>query len=242
MFNTLLTQPIFNTLIFLYNNIGDFGVSIILLTIIIRTILAPLFYKSFKNQTLLQKLQPEIQKIQHDHKDDREEQARRMLELYKQHKVNPFSGFLLILVQLPVLIAVYRVFYLGVTSETLKNLYPFVSQPEVVNSTFLGLIDLSNKSILIVVLAAVFQYVHGRLTLPKIKKGEPETQAVKISRKMIWIGPILAVVILFNMPSAVGVYWLTTTLFSLAQQLYINKKIYGEDQSNNTTDPGISGV
>ena len=242
MFNTFLTQPIFNTLIFLYNNIGDFGLSIIILTLIIRTILAPLFYKSFKNQTLLQKLQPEIQKIQHDHKHDREEQARRMLELYRQHKVNPFAGFLLILVQLPVLIAVYRVFYLGVTPETLKNLYTFIAQPEVINTVFLGLIDLSNSSIIIVVLAAVFQYVHGRLTLPKLKEGEPEPQAIKVSRKMIWIGPILAVVILFNMPSAVGVYWLTTTLFSLAQQLYINKKIYGEDQSNNTTDPGISGV
>ena len=242
MFNTLLTQPIFNTLIFLYNNIGDFGLSIIILTLIIRTILAPLFYKSFKNQTLLQKLQPEIQKIQQDHKHDREEQARRMLELYRQHKVNPFAGFLLILVQLPVLIAVYRVFYLGVTPETLKNLYTFVAQPEVINTVFLGLIDLSNRSIIIVVLAAVFQYVHGRLTLPKLKEGEPEPQAIKVSRKMIWIGPILAVVILFNMPSAVGIYWLTTTIFSLGQQLYINKKIYGDDQSNNTTNLGTSGV
>jgi len=242
MFNTFLTQPIFNTLIFLYNNIGDFGLSIIILTLIIRTILAPLFYKSFKNQTLLQKLQPEIQKIQHDHKHDREEQARRMLELYRQHKVNPFAGFLLILVQLPVLIAVYRVFYLGVTPETLKNLYTFVAQPEVINTVFLGLIDLSNRSIIIVVLAAVFQYVHGRLTLPKLKEGEPEPQAIKVSRKMIWIGPILAVVILFNMPSAVGIYWLTTTIFSLGQQLYINKKIYGDDQSNNTTNLGTSGV
>ena len=242
MFNTFLTQPIFNTLIFLYNNIGDFGLSIIILTLIIRTILAPLFYKSFKNQTLLQKLQPEIQKIQHDHKHDREEQARRMLELYRQHKVNPFAGFLLILVQLPVLIAVYRVFYLGVTPETLKNLYTFIAQPEVINTVFLGLIDLSNSSIIIVVLAAVFQYVHGRLTLPKLKEGEPEPQAIKVSRKMIWIGPILAVVILFNMPSAVGIYWLTTTIFSLGQQLYINKKIYGDDQSNNTTNLGTSGV
>ncbi len=242
MFNTFLTQPIFNALIFLYNNIGDFGVSIILLTLIIRTILAPLFYKSFKNQTLLQKLQPEIQKIQHDHKHDREEQARRMLELYRQHKVNPFAGFLLILVQLPILIAVYRVFYLGVTDETLKNLYSFVSHPDVVNSSFLGLIDLSNRSILIVVLAAVFQYVHGRLTLPKIKEGEPEPQAVKVSKKMIWIGPVLAIAILITMPSAVGIYWLTTTLFSLAQQIYINKKIYGDDESNNTTNPGVSGV
>ena len=242
MFNTFLTQPIFNTLIFLYNNIGDFGLSIIILTLIIRTILAPLFYKSFKNQTLLQKLQPEIQKIQHDHKHDREEQARRMLELYRHHKVNPFAGFLLILVQLPILIAVYRVFYLGVTPETLKNLYTFIIQPEVINTVFLDLIDLSERSIIIVVLAAVCQYVHGRLTLPKLKEGEPEPQAFKMSKKMIWIGPILAVVILFNMPAAVGIYWLTTTLFSLGQQLYINKKIYGDDQSNNTTDLGTSGI
>lgn len=230
MFNTLLVQPLNQALLFLYDSIAfnDLGVAIILLTIIIRLILFPLFYKSFHNQTLLQKLQPKIKEIQHNHKDDREQQARAMLDLYKEHKVNPFSSFLLILVQLPILIALYRVF-LGINSN-LKNL----------NTDFLGLIDLTNQSIIIVGLAAIFQYLHGRLTLPKLKPGEKEPDSLKITKKMIYFGPVITVVILYTLPAAVGLYWLTTSIFSLAQQIAINKKINqeynnGADKNNNQT-------
>lgn len=236
MFNILLTQPLFNALVFLYEYVTfqDLGLAIILLTIIIRIILFPLFYKSFRNQTLLQKLQPQIQKIQHDHKHDREKQAKAMLEMYRQHKVNPFSGFLLILAQLPILIALYKVFFAGLTQETLQNLYSFIPAPENLNNLFLGLINLSDQSIIVVAMAAVFQYLHGRLSLPKTKLGEELPQALKMTKQMVWMGPILTVVILFKMPAAVGLYWLTTSLFSLIQQVYINKRVYGEDQINNS--------
>src|SRR3989338_2103800 len=99
MFQNFLLTPLFNALIFFYNTIGfqDLGISIILLTALIRTIFLPLFYKSTKNQILLQRLQPEIQKIQHNHKDNKEKQAQAMMNLYKQHNVNPFSVFLILL-------------------------------------------------------------------------------------------------------------------------------------------------
>lgn len=238
MFNTLLTQPLFNALVFLYQNVTfqDLGLAIVLLTIIIRIILFPLFYKSFRNQTLLQKLQPLIQKIQHDHKDNREEQAKAMLGLYRLHKVNPFSGFLLILVQLPILIALYWVFLAGLTPETFQNLYSFIPAPETLNNLSIGLIDLSKRSILIVGLAALFQYLHGRMTLLRTKPGEEVPQAAKMAKQMVYIGPVLTVVILYTMPAAVGLYWLTTSVFSLIQQIYINKNIYGDDEDNNSKD------
>src|SRR3989344_8721224 len=127
-FNIILYQPLFNALVSLYNTVAfqDLGVAIILLTFVVRVILYPLFYHSFKNQTLMQKIHPEIQKIQHNHKGNREKQAQALMELYKQHKVNPFSGFFLILVQLPVLIVLYQLFLKGLNPETFTNLYSFI--------------------------------------------------------------------------------------------------------------------
>src|SRR3989344_3822569 len=142
MFQTLFYIPFLNALVWLYESASfhDLGIAIILLTFLIRLILLPLFYKGAKDQSLMQKLQPEIKKIQHNHKDDKEKQAQAMMELYRIHKVNPFSGFLMILVQLPVLIGLYRVFYNGISPETLVHLYSFIPAPEGVNATFLHLI------------------------------------------------------------------------------------------------------
>jgi len=244
MFNALFVQPLFNALVFLYEYVAfqDLGIAIILLTIIIRVILYPLFYKSFHNQAVIQKLSPIIKKIQHDHKDNREEQAKALLALYRGHKVNPFSGFLLILVQLPILIALYKVFLSGISPETLQNLYSFVTVPEQINHLFINLIDLSKRSIVIVGLAAVFQYLHGKKMLPKVDSGASPAPAAKMAKQMVWIAPVLTIVILFNLPAAVGLYWMTTSVFSLIQQIFINRRVYGTDKNNNSTDDSTDGV
>ena len=225
IFHTFLFDPLFNALIIFYNLVGDMGMAIILLTVAVRLVLYPLFYKSFKNQTIMNRLQPEIQKIQHDHKGDKEKQAQALMGLYRQHKVNPFSGFLLIFIQLPVLIALYRVFLSDFSPESLSNLYDFVAKPEVFNGIFLGLIDLKTKSILMVGLAAIAQYFQGKLSLSKKDSQQEESPAAKIGRQMIYIGPALTVMVLFSLPSAIGLYWFVGTIFSIIQQLIINKKL-----------------
>ncbi len=226
-FNLVLYQPLFNTLVVLYKYIAfqDLGLAIILLTVIIRLLLYPLFYRSFKNQTIMQRLQPMIQKIQHNHKENKEKQAQAIMELYKQHQVNPFSGLLLLIIQLPILIVLYRVFLKGITPDAFGNLYSFVSPPAQLNHTFLGLLDLSAKSILIVVLAALLQYIQSRLSLPKTDANSP---SATIGRSMAFVGPVMTILILSNLPSAIGIYWLTTSAFSIIQQLIINKKLNHE--------------
>ena len=136
MFQTFLINPLFNALVVFYNTIAyqDLGLAIIFLTVAIRIIFLPLFYKSAKNQILIQRLQPELNKIQHDHKDNKEKQAQAMMELYKKHNVNPFSGFFMIFIQLPILIALYQVFLSGFSIEMFKDLYSFVSAPSEINS------------------------------------------------------------------------------------------------------------
>ncbi len=230
LFHEVLYRPLFNALIFLYQNISfhDFGLAIILLTIIIRFILFPLFYKGAKDQAIVQRLGPRIKEIQKNHKHDKEKQTKALLDLYREHKVSPFSSFFLLLIQLPILIALYRVFLGGFSVETLNNLYSFIPPPQDLNYSFLGLIDLSSKNLFIIGAAAVVQYIQGKLSIAKNNKssGVP-TAAEMMSRQMIYVGPILTIVFLYflNLPSAVALYWLTTSAFSVIQQIAINKKV-----------------
>lgn len=227
LFNEILYRPLFNALIFLYDyvTLEDLGLAIIILTILIRFVLLPLFYKSAKNQTLMQKLQPKIQQIQQDHKGNKEKQAQALMSLYREHKVSPFTSFLMIFIQLPILIALYRVFMVGLNTEAMGNLYSFIPAPEHVGNLFLGAIDLAAPNMIIVLLAAIFQYWQGKISLPKIDKSQPQAPAANIGRYMVFIGPILTFIILRGLPSAIGLYWLTTSIFSIVQQWHINKKI-----------------
>ena len=227
MFNTYLYIPLLNILIFLYDHFsfGSLGLAIILLTIFIRVVLFPLFYKSAKSQMVMQKIQPLIQKVQHDHKEDKEKQAKALMDLYKKYKVNPFSSILMLFVQIPVLIALYRLFAVDFSSIDFSQLYSFISAPVHINTLFLGLIDLKSSSIIMVVLAAVAQYFQGILTLPKIEKGKELSATEKMTRQMMYYTPLFTVLVLWRMPSAIGLYWLITSLFSVGQQIYINKKV-----------------
>ncbi len=233
-FYTILYQPLFNALIFLYQTVAfkDLGVSIILLTLIIRLILYPLFYKSYRHQKVMQTIQPHIKKIQDLHKDNKEKQAQAMMALYKEHEVNPFSGIFLILIQLPILIALYRVFLNGFTNQSLTSLYGFISAPLSISHDFLGLIDLSKPHIIIVGLAAIVQYFQGRLAIPKSATGAKLSQVELIGKQMTFIGPILSVVILYRLPAAVSLYWLTTSAFSFFQQIAINRSLATKKDSN----------
>lgn len=215
LYTTYLYQPILAVLVFIYNSVGfsDLGLSIIILTILVRIILFPIFYKSAKDQTLLQRLQPHIKKIQLDHKDNREVQAKALLSLYKEHKVNPFTGFALLLVQLPIFIVLFQIFTreLGIFD----------------NHTFFGLINLTEPSWILALFAGGVQYYQGKLA--GATKKQPDDSQSPISQSftvyMPAIGAIVTVFILFNLPSALGLYWTVSNLFSLLQQWYINRKL-----------------
>jgi YidC/Oxa1 family membrane protein insertase len=231
LYHTILYNPLLNILIFLYNTIAvqDLGLAIILLTILIRLILFPIFHKSARHQIVMQKLQPAIKKIQDTHKGDREKQARAMMALYKEHNINPFSGFLLLIVQLPILIALYQIILKSLKPGLLAGLYNFVSTPAVINASFLGLINLQERSIFIVVLAGLAQYLQAKLAISKKEGAANLTPAEKTARQMALVGPLFTVIIFYNLPAAIGLYWLITSLFSIVQQIIVNKQIsYGK--------------
>src|ERR1700722_5822542 len=157
LYHLIFKYPILNLLIFFYQTIAfhDLGLAIIFVTLFIRLILYPFFHTGAKQQILMQRIQPHIKKIQEQHKDDREKQAQALMALYKEHGVNPFSTILLLIVQLPILLALYRIIlYELATNATIVGLYPFVHAPQTINAMFLGLINLQAKNIWIVILAA----------------------------------------------------------------------------------------
>lgn len=229
LFNTYLYIPLYNALIFLYDkaSFGDLGIAIILLTILVRIVLYPFFYKGAKDQAIMQKIAPTLKEIQKKHKDDKQKQVEEMMALYKEHKVNPFSAFfLLLVVQLPILLAMFKVFTTGLKTMPQEVLYSFVPHVSALNYSFLGIMDLSQKSMALIALTAIAQYYQAKLTLPKSNKAFKDLEmAEMMGRQMMYMGPILTVVVLFAMPSAIALYWLTTTLFSIVQQVIINKKI-----------------
>lgn len=229
IFNEIIYRPLFNLLVWLYNlSFSDLGIAIILLTVVVRIILFPLFHKSLKHQRLLQELQPQIRKIQETHKNDKEKQTKAIMDFYKTNKVNPFTPILLLLVQIPVLIALYNVFVRGLSEASLKALYPFVGVPAVLNHQFLGLINLSGHSLLITALATALQFIQGKLSLPASKKGDELSAGDKASRQMIYFMPVITIIFLVNLPAAIGLYWLSTTLFSIIQQIIVNREFRHE--------------
>jgi len=230
IFNTILYRPLFNFLVLLYKHIPghDFGLAIIILTVSIKLLLYPLGTRAIKSQKDLSEIQPQVKEIQEKYKDNKEEQMREIMGLYKKAKVSPFSGFLLLLIQLPILIALYRVFWRGLQSEQMVFLYSFISIPESVNSSFLGVINLAQPHLVLALLAGILQFFLTKMTIPKAKlKNKPNKKSDFsniMQKQMQYFFPIFTVLILFRLPSAIGLYWITTTLFSIIQQYFVFKK------------------
>jgi YidC/Oxa1 family membrane protein insertase len=207
----------------------DFGIAIIFLTLIIRIILYPTSVKAVNSQRSLQKLQPQIQEVQKKYKDDKEKQAKEMLALYKKEKINPFSGLLLALIQLPILIALYQVFWNGLKLKALDGLYGFVSNPGLINPLFLHIINLSKPNLVLAILAGLTQYFQTKMLLPPAnpaaggqKKDVDFSQVMQ--KQMVYFFPIFTIIILISLPSALGLYWTISGLFSIIQQYLIFKK------------------
>ena len=230
-FYVILYQPLFNILVALYDYIPghDFGIAVILLTLIIRFALYPTSVKAVKSQSSLQKLQPQILELQKKYKDDKEKQAQEILNLYKREKINPFSGLFLALIQLPILIALYQVFWQGLDPAKLSILYGFILNPGQINPLFLQMIDLSKANMILAVLAGVTQYFQTKMMLPKKtakteghKKEADLTQAMQ--SQMTYFMPVFTIILLVNLPSALGLYWTVGGIFSIIQQYLIVKK------------------
>jgi YidC/Oxa1 family membrane protein insertase len=228
LYQQILYRPILNLLIYFYQTIAfhDLGVAIILVTLFIRLVLYPFFHTGVKQQMLMQRIQPHIKKIQEKHKDDRDQQAKALMELYKEHGVNPFAGILLLLIQIPILLTFYWVIRSGVGTAQITGLYSFISAPQHINTVFLGLINLANPNIILIFAAALAQYLQARLAIYRNPTNNATpTQAEKIARQMTFVGPIITILVFYKFPAALSLYWLVSALFSVVQQYFVNRRL-----------------
>lgn len=233
IFSTLFYQPLYNGLVYLVDIApgGNVGIAIILLTIGVRIILLPLSHKSIVSQAKMRSITPHIEKLKEKHKDDKQEQARKTMALYKEHGINPFSGCLLVLLQLPVIFALYFVFFKGLPSLNADILYSFVKHPEVINMMFLGIL-LTKKSFILALIAAITQYYQIKLSMPALapldKDAKPSFKddfARSLNMQMRYMLPLIVFGVSYTISAAIALYWATTNLFSIAQELYVKRKM-----------------
>jgi len=227
IFTTLFYQPILNLLVWLFNAIPgtDLGWAIIALTIIIKAILWPLSAKSFKSQKALQELQPKVNELKEKHKDNKEVMNKEMMNLYRQQRVSPFSSCLPLLIQLPFLIAIYRVLISGLNDKTYGLLYAFIPRPETVSTNFLGILSLENPAIILAVIAGILQFFQSRMLTrskqPDVSGSKDEGMTSMVNKQMMYLMPIITVFIGATLPGGLTLYWTMNTLISLAQQALI---------------------
>lgn len=190
MFDTLIVKPIFNALLYIYSLVpgGDFGIALIIFTVIIRFILYPLVKKQLHQTKMMQKLQPELKKIKERAAGNKQLEATQMMELYKRYGVSPFRSIGILLIQLPIFIGLYQVIQIFTmhrdriaqyTYDSLESFGPIkaiIENPDSFNHKMLGFIDLTKTTfsnhgvdialLALAIIAAVTQYIMTKQTMP----------------------------------------------------------------------------
>ncbi len=215
IFNTLFYQPLLNALLFLYElQPAGLGGAVILLTLLIKIALFPLNRKSIKSQKALSKLQPKLKKLQKKYKDDKEKLGREIMALYKKAGVNPFSSLLLLVVQTPILIMLYRVF-----REAPKR--------EGINPYFLTL-NLSTSNTFLAIGGALFFFIQMKFTTPKSNPGDKKGTDFQemFQKQMQYFFPVFIFFILLKVPSAIALYLVVSGLLSILENYIIKNEVF----------------
>lgn len=230
IFHTLVSEPLYNGLIFLINSLPffDVGMVIIIFTILTKIILLPLSIKASKSQIQMKSTEKDIALIKEKYKD-KAEQGVKVMEYYKEKGINPFTAILVVFIQIPILIGLYRVF-IGLPEINTAFLYSFTAIPESINMMFLGIVDMAEKSLILAVLVGITTYVQTALATsgPKeeVKTGSQADFAKAMSFQMKYFLPPFITVIIYNISSAVALYLFVSNLFSIAQEYYIKQKYH----------------
>lgn len=233
-FKVVFYQPLYNGLILLMDVLPfvDAGIAIILFTIIIKLALFPLSKKAVTTQIEMKAIQPKLDALKEEYKDDQKVYAQKMLEMYKEYNINPFSTILVTIIQIPIIISLYYVFLKsGLPDIRMDLIYSFVKVPEAVNMNFIGLFDIAQKDYILAGLAAVTSFFQMKYSIPPVntdtKPGESfkNDLARSMSIQMRYVFPVIVFFIAYQVSGVVALYWITSNLFTIGQELYVRKHI-----------------
>lgn len=245
LFTTIIYQPIFNLFVWLYNLVGDVGIVILLITVLFQILLYPLNSKSIKAQKALSDMQPKLDKLKAEHKGDQQKLAAETMKLYKEHKVNPLGSCLPVLIQIPIFLALFYVFRDAFEKTSFDLLYSFVPSPGSIDPMSLGIFDLAGKSAILAVLAGAAQFVQTKMLTtkrpPKVagEGAKDESMAAMMNKQMLYMMPILTVVIGFQFPAGVVLYWFFRTVLAAGQQYILFRK--NKSSESGPTSGGTGG-
>ena len=230
LFRALITQPLFNLLVALSQHM-IFGWAIVLLTILVRLALFLPNQNAMKSQRRMQQLQPKLDELRKKYGKDQQQMAAKTMELYKTHKVSPMSSCWPMLIQLPIMLGVYWIVRDGLSPHLSYLLYSFNENVNLMhfNEMFLGL-DLTRRNIIALpIIVAVAQWGAVKLSMVRAKKRSKDTgaktmgQMEQMNKMMLWVMPAMMGFFTATFPAAVGIYWLTSTIFSIGQQWFVNR-------------------
>ncbi len=228
LYTELLWRPLFNGLVFFYAVLPgqDLGVAIVALTAVIRLLLTPFLIHGQKAQHRMAAIQPALKEIQTKHKNDKEAQGKAMMALYTTHRINPLSGCLVLLIQLPILIALLQVFRNGLDPMALQYLYPFVKNPGPLNPYSFGLLDLSRGNLYLGIAAAITQFLQTKLAAPP---AAPQAEAGDFAKALQWqttyLFPLLILFWSYTLPAALTLYWTTLNALGIVQEFMLGKRL-----------------
>lgn len=236
LFNEIVFKPILNSLIFIYQYVGDFGITIIIITIVLKLILFPITRKGYESQRALAKIQPRIRELQEQYKDDKEKLALETMNLYRQLNVKPFGFFIPFIIQIVVLIALYRVIFIAVNNGFQNYLYPFSPHIDKISLLFFGAIDFSKPNIIIAFVAAATQLLSSYLIMKRNQPKKEEPQKIEnqsqasasdfaktFSKQIMYFMPAMTFIVGLQFPAALVFYWfISTSLGILEMQLLYN--------------------
>ncbi|NLE07231.1 MAG: membrane protein insertase YidC [Parcubacteria group bacterium] len=230
-FKTIIYIPLYNALIAILNiNWIDAGLAAVILTVLVKIILYPLAKKAMVTQILMKEKESELFSIKEKYKD-KQEQALKIMEFYKTNNINPFSSIFIIIIQIPVVFSLYYIFYKsGLPVVDTSMLYSFVKIPEAISMQFLGIIDVSQKSVFLAILAAVSSFLQMQLA-SKSTQNKPVSGVVKedfsqiMAKQMKYTMPFMVFFISWKISAIIALYWFVSNITSLIQEACIRRKI-----------------
>lgn len=236
IWHTFFFDPVYNALVFFIDIIpgGDVGLAIIATVLLVKTILLPLSIKAVKTQKVMREIEPKLKEIKEKYKNDRQQQAQAMMEVYKEAGMNPLASLFLVFIQIPIIIALYFSVYSGggiaLPDINLDILYGFVAAPVNVTMDFLGLVDITERSALLALGAGITQYIHVTLTMPapppKEEGAAPDLKADfmrNMHTQMKYVMPVLITIVAYSISAAIALYFLVSNLVTIAQEYFIRK-------------------
>jgi len=241
LFNTIIYNPIYNALIFLMGTFSwvDLGIAVVLLTIIVKGLLFPLAKGAVKTQEAMKVAKPELDAITAEFKkikdptpEQRQAMGKKTLEVYKEYGIKPFSSIGTLIIQIPIFLALYWIFWSGGLPEIKTDiLYSFVTAPEAVRMTFLGFIDISGKSVLLALLAGITQYIYLNFSMGKLdmskngqRFGALGADFGKTLQVQMKYGLPVLITFIAYISSVIALYFIATNLYILFQDSIIKRK------------------